>query len=119
MAERHDLATDYERSDVSVRLVAALAGGLVATLIALPLILYAAFPRAAGDRHPGAAMALPPPPRLQVSSKADLEAFRRAEDAILSSYGWIDRDSGVVRIPIDRAMADVAARGLDGWQKAK
>ncbi len=31
---------------------------------------------------------------------------------MLKSYGWIDRDKGVVRIPIDRAIEILAERGL-------
>jgi hypothetical protein len=35
---------------------------------------------------------------------------RRAEDATLTSYAWIDRSNGIVRIPIDRAMELLAER---------
>jgi hypothetical protein len=31
---------------------------------------------------------------------------------MLSSYGWLDRNAGVVRIPIDRAMKMTVERGL-------
>ena len=41
-----------------------------------------------------------------------LQEILANERAILSSYGWIDRDLGVVRIPIDRAMDVLAERGL-------
>ena len=34
------------------------------------------------------------------------------ENAILGSYGWLDRKAGTVRIPIDRAMDLIAHRGL-------
>jgi hypothetical protein len=54
----------------------------------------------------------PPPPRLQTSPHRDIESFRAAEDRALSSYGWVDRNLGVVRIPIDRAIDIVAQRGL-------
>jgi hypothetical protein len=47
---------------------------------------------------------LPPEPRLQLAPVADLEQFRSREDRALRTYGWIDRESGVVRIPVDRAM---------------
>jgi hypothetical protein len=45
-----------------------------------------------------------PGPQLQINPQADLQDLRRQEDQILSTYGWIDRDKGLVRIPIDRAM---------------
>jgi hypothetical protein len=45
-----------------------------------------------------------PEPRLQISPQGDLEEMRRQENEILSTYRWIDRDSGTARIPIERAM---------------
>ena len=34
------------------------------------------------------------------------------ENQILTSYGWVDRKAGTVRIPIERAMDLIAHRGL-------
>lgn len=51
-------------------------------------------------------------PLLQIAPEIDLKEFRAREDAELSSYGWIDRTTGVVRIPVERAMELVAQRGL-------
>src|SRR5499426_2157261 len=45
-----------------------------------------------------------PQPRLQINPQGDLEELRRQEDEILSTYAWIDRDRGIARIPIDRAI---------------
>lgn len=67
--------------------------------------------------------AVPPEPRLQPFATApqselrhtpahDMEVFRRGEIQTLSSYGWVDRGQGVVRIPIDRAMDLTLERGL-------
>lgn len=53
--------------------------------------------------------ALPPEPRLQADPVADLRALRAAEQAILDGYGWLDREAGVARIPIERAMDLIAA----------
>jgi mono/diheme cytochrome c family protein len=41
-----------------------------------------------------------------------LMARREQEEARLNSYGWIDKEAGVVRIPIDRAMALIVESGL-------
>jgi hypothetical protein len=38
--------------------------------------------------------------------------MRADEDQILGSYGWIDRERGIVRLPIDRAIALLAEKGL-------
>jgi hypothetical protein len=41
-----------------------------------------------------------------------LAALRAEEDEILGSYGWIDRERGIVRVPIDRAITLLAQKGL-------
>jgi hypothetical protein len=56
--------------------------------------------------------ALPPEPRLQEAPATDLKEMRAAEDKLLHSYGWIDRERGIVRVPIDRAIDLLAQRGL-------
>jgi hypothetical protein len=53
----------------------------------------------------------PPAPRLQVDPALDIFDHRKAEQQALTSYGWVDRNAGVVRIPIDRAMALLVERG--------
>jgi len=53
-----------------------------------------------------------PRPQLQFAPEVDLAALRAKEDRELTSYGWIDKEAGVVRIPIDRAMELIAQRGL-------
>lgn len=55
---------------------------------------------------------LPPEPRLQVSPVQARKQIRAAEDNVLNSYGWVDQPSGIVRIPIDRAMRLLAEKGL-------
>jgi hypothetical protein len=53
-----------------------------------------------------------PDPRLQVTPELDLAAMRANERAALASYAWVNRDSGRVRIPIERGMALVLEEGL-------
>ena len=38
--------------------------------------------------------------------------FRSAEERRLSTYGWMERSTGAVHIPIERAMDIIAARGV-------
>lgn len=47
---------------------------------------------------------LPPTPRLQQFPRNELYEFRSKEDEQLHSYGWVDKNSGTVHIPIDDAM---------------
>ena len=55
---------------------------------------------------------MPPEPRLQTNPRQDLSNLRAREDALLNSYGWVDKNTGVVRIPIERAMQLIVERGL-------
>jgi hypothetical protein len=54
----------------------------------------------------------PPEPRLQTNPKQDLRDLHDQEEQILGSYGWVDKNAGVVRIPIDQAITLTLQRGL-------
>jgi hypothetical protein len=54
----------------------------------------------------------PPGPNLQPNPHADLVALRQAEDSILTCYAWISKDSGIVRVPVQRAMELLVKKGL-------
>jgi hypothetical protein len=51
-------------------------------------------------------------PSLLVGDPMNLQKFRDEEEHLLSSYGWVDQNTGVVRLPIDRAKALLLERGL-------
>jgi hypothetical protein len=53
-----------------------------------------------------------PQPRLESDETTEINDFRMQEEQTLNSYGWVDQQAGVTRIPIDRAMALLAQRGL-------
>ena len=53
-----------------------------------------------------------PEPHLLVVPGQELKTMRASEDSILNSYAWVDREKGVVRIPIKRAIDVLAQRGL-------
>ena len=65
------------------------------------------FPLAAGQES-----RLPPEPRLQTNPRQDLRDLRSAEDTVLTSYGWVDKNAGIARIPIREAMKLTVKRGL-------
>lgn len=54
----------------------------------------------------------PPLPRLQELPAVDLFEYRREDDRVLRSYGWVDPTRGIVRIPIEEAMRLTLQRGL-------
>lgn len=56
--------------------------------------------------------ALPPAPRLQVTPSRDLIQTRQTEDVVLKTYRWVDRDAGIVGIPVERAIKILVERGL-------
>jgi hypothetical protein len=47
-------------------------------------------------------------------STTDLAARRAQEDSLLATYGWVDSEKGVVRIPIDEAMKLVVRESRAG-----
>jgi hypothetical protein len=53
-----------------------------------------------------------PQPRLETNERMEINDFRLQEEKNLNSYGWVDQNAGIARIPIDRAMQLLAQRGL-------
>lgn len=109
----------YERTDASVRpvLIFTLGLSLAVTFVVLLMIalydhLESAESASDGIGHPLALPSEPPAPRLQTATADDLNAHRAREDALLAQYGWVDRERGIVRLPIERAMELTAERGL-------
>jgi len=107
----------YEIRDADVRWLLLFGLSLVAVVAAVmllvaPLMTFLAARQPAGPPASPLAPAadLPPEPRLQTTPRRDLAEKRRAEDGTLTSYAWIDRSNGIVRIPIDRAMELLAER---------
>ena len=115
MVETHvNPETRYERSDVPLWLVATLAAGLFVFFVGTPLLLLAIYPGSSHAVDPAPHLT-PPEPRLQPNPVADLAALRTREHLQLSTYGWVDRDRGIVHIPLDDAMKRVAADGIPDW----
>ncbi len=55
---------------------------------------------------------LPPIPRLQVLPHQELQEYCQAQQQEVNTYAWVNQPSAVVRIPIDRAMELILAKGL-------
>lgn len=122
--------TRYERRTFNVRLVllsmaAMVVGGvLIHFFVAGVWALLDSQSRAAdrgqkpmlsGMQFPGEPPRLPPEPRLQPDAVSDLHKMRDAEDNVLQTYGWVDKNAGVVRIPVARALDLIAQHGLPNW----
>ena len=108
-------AVHHEESDVNIRAIFGFGAGLiVVAVVVYPGRLAAVrlfrqtreaergpaeYPLAAGQEN-----RLPPEPRLQTKPREDLRELRARKRRCSSSYGWVDKNAGVVRIPIDEAM---------------
>ena len=53
-----------------------------------------------------------PNPKLEEDERGQLNGIRLKEEQTLSTYDYIDKNAGTVRIPIDRAMDLIVQRGL-------
>ena len=54
----------------------------------------------------------PPAPNLQKQPFKDVYMLRQGENDKLTTYGWVDKEGGVTRIPIDRAMDVMLEHGF-------
>jgi hypothetical protein len=54
----------------------------------------------------------PPAPNLQNQPFKDIYMLRQTEADKLGTYGWVDKEGGVTRVPIDRAMELMLERGF-------
>lgn len=126
-SEEHPTGLLHETSTVQVKPVILFAVILAVTALATfatvrVLLDYMNFNRARVD-VPLSPLAnpeqIPPTPRLQVSSGQDLLELRAKERSALSSYRWINKDQGVVGIPIDKAIEVLAQRGLPAREETK
>jgi hypothetical protein len=54
----------------------------------------------------------PPGPRIEADPHSNLLLLLSREDSTLNSYRWISRDSGIVQVPVERAMELVLEKGL-------
>ena len=74
-----------------------------------PLAVAATQPAIENGRMVGGPSSVP---SLLVQEPMNLKKFRDDEERLLTSYGWVDQNAGVVRLPIDRAKALLLERGL-------
>ena len=113
-------AAGHELSDLDPKKIgwfgAALALLIIGALLASYLLFnwfYASVRRAQPKPSPLSFNREPTPePRLSVRAGDELQSLRAEEEKALNSYEWVDRDHGIVRIPIARAMEIVVERGL-------
>jgi hypothetical protein len=119
----------HEETDVNVGVIIRWGIGLAATVfvsLAFLFWLQGLYTRQAErgqvPQYPMAADRrgeLPPEPRLQNDPQEDLRVLRAKQQSLLEGYGWVNKEAGIARIPIDEAMKLVVARGLPTRDGAK
>ncbi len=121
--EAPDASAGYEKRDASISVLLQF-GFWLAVLIVITLFgmawAFNYFSRTAPLGPPAAPSAvvnpnereLPPSPMLQATPHQDLVDFCQQQERNVNTYGWVDRQAGIVRIPISRAMNLILAQGL-------
>ncbi len=109
----------YEKRDVNTRAISYSLLVLLAVVVVSLVTMHWLFGYFSATQQLGPTASpftdvrqLPPEPRLQVHPVEDLNRARMEQEDLLNSYGWTDRATGKVRIPIDRAMDLIIERGL-------
>jgi hypothetical protein len=108
----------FEPSDWALRPVALVYVGTVVLLVISSLVLIVAYPNSLRDVGRAVRIA-PPGPRLQTDAEGDLRRFRTEEEKRLNSYYWINKSEGIVHIPIEQAMRELATAGISGFPKGQ
>lgn len=116
--------------DEDVRAILRFGLGMVVSAVVIYAVLFGMFryfdrqaaaadpqknPLLVGEKPPATPVARFPQPQLQADAAADLVKVQATEQEKLDTYGWVDRNAGVVRMPIDQAMRLVAQRGVPVW----
>lgn len=119
----------HEKSDVNVGAIIRYGVGLFVIAAVIHVFLWwllgaherqldrartQVYPLAAGQQD-----RLPPSPRFQQNPQEDLQNLRVKQKALLEGYGWVNKEAGVARIPIEEAMKMVVERGLPVREGAK
>ncbi len=112
---------EFDR-ELDTRAVWTFAGGLLAVMVVVGALMWGMLvllkDRAKEEDPAPSPIAeanqerLPPEPRLQSDPTLDMTTLRAGEDAILKTYGWVDRGAGIGRLPIDRAIDLIVQTGL-------
>ncbi len=118
MSEKTAIEKGHEPRDINATAVGCFALALVLGAVVIFALLAGVFHRLDEHVPGGAATRITserisvPSPELQTNPAREMDRFRAAEKETLASYGWVDRQAGIARIPIERAMELIVERGL-------
>ncbi len=129
----HNVGVAHETSDVNVRAIVMFAAGLVTVALVVHVgmwLLFGLFERQAAANDPVVSPLAAPGtvmprttagspyfggaagPQLVTDEPRLLQTLHAREDRDLHTYGWVDQQNGVARVPIDQAEKLLLQRGL-------
>jgi hypothetical protein len=108
----------YEHRDIRPRFVLWAVLTLLAGLVFIHLVVWGVFDfqrdiyrsRDVRRAQVNVPEAVPPAPRIEVNPTASWEQQRSEKRNELRTYGWVERDAGRARIPIERAIDLIVER---------
>ena len=109
----------YEQEDIRPLYIAALFGGILVLVIVVLLLMaglvvlfnaYEEPPTIEETRLPQV------DPRLQPNPRSEWDSYEATQQAYLNSYGWIDEEADMARIPIEEAIDRVVEEGLPDFR---
>jgi hypothetical protein len=119
MDKSHGTTPAYETQDADVRSVfrfLVVMGLVLVFTLVLCWGLFRYFSAAEAGPNPASPFAetrqLPSGPQLQVNPREDWLRFHAAQQQALESYAWENRQTGTVRVPIERAMELLLEKGV-------
>ncbi|MEX0776893.1 MAG: hypothetical protein WD042_14405 [Phycisphaeraceae bacterium] len=111
---REEVRRGYAHETTSIKAVVLFGVGLlvaIAVVLGAMTLLFSYFGAQPHDAEPPNPMrrlarAAPPVgPQLQVAEIQDMKQLRQTQLDQLENYGWVDRENGIVHVPIDKAKA--------------
>ncbi len=115
--QQHGATGGYEKKDADLKLI--LLCGLILLVVVVVSFVIVRATLSAMNREaakPAAELSplwegqvLPPEPRLRVNGRQRLEDLRASEQALLTTYEWVDEAEGIARIPVSRAKELIAS----------
>jgi hypothetical protein len=124
-----DVAAGHEVSDVTIAPLITFLVGLVVALVATVFFitwLFDFYQERFDDADPAPSPLAElradesiPGPRLQDSPRSELDELRNKDREILHTSAWLDEQKKIARVPIAKAMDEVARDGLPKWPRVE
>ncbi len=110
-------SSGHEQSEVDVRtivisLAALLVGAMLAALLTIGIFRYFHTVNRVDETAKENPQQVPPEPRVEERPYEQLIGVKAREEHALTSYAWVDKKEGTVRVPIANAIEMLAQKGL-------